>query len=75
MKLIGRKCAYKEKKGKKGTNIYVVLSMPDIVVAQWEQDEQGKSLFWKENSREGVYTSNYTKLESSEYNKVAFLPF
>ena len=55
----GKQCAYHEKGKKKRTNIYTVVSMPDIVVAQWEQDEQGKSLFWKENSREGVYINNY----------------
>lgn len=52
----GKKCAYNEEKG---TNIYIVLSMPDMMVTQWEQDEQSKSLFWKENNRESVYINNY----------------
>lgn len=39
--------------------MYLELPMPGTAVAQWEQNEQGKSLFWKENSRGSVYTNNY----------------
>lgn len=56
---VGEKvCLQRGGGNKKETNMYVVLSVPDTVVAQWEQDEQGKSLFWKETSRGGVYTRN-----------------
>lgn len=55
----GKKCAYSEEKRKKRELTFIWCYPCQTLTAQWEQDEQGKSLFQKEYSKEGVYINNY----------------